>query len=279
MRRVLLLLTLALPLVSAQGEVVDIVRVETPARTMAEQPFSANVTVQNRGGPVTLDLLAALYSPGATDCGPATDPSFRGFTHLVQERLDLAPGETRVIADWRNAYGQERVEAKPREMTWCVFAARSDGTRLDYLDVEVVALSARGENARPTASFSWSPERPRVAEDVRFVARGQDADGDPVTFAWDFGRFDASGRARAEGEVATHAFYPEGTYTVTLTASDGLETMTMGQVLDVATGAAAPPEDEERPTPAPLALTLAAVASASLAATSWRHPRPRPRSR
>lgn len=72
-------------------------------------------------------------------------------------------------------------------------------------------------NEPPTASAGISPERPRVGEEVTFDGSGSsDADGDSLTYRWDFG----DGH-QANGEIVTHAYAKAGKYTVTLTVRDG----------------------------------------------------------
>lgn len=259
----LALLPLLLPHAAALGEVVDLVSVAPPERTLADRPFEAEATLRNKAAEArTVLLLAALYAPDANPCGPATGPGFRQFTHLVQERIPLAPGETRVVKAWAHAYRASSVQAAPAEAEWCAFVAEDAGERIEYLDYERVPLPVRGVNAAPTADFTWTPREPRATQDVTFQATGRDADGDPVTFRWDFGHANASGRRPVEGAVAGHFYYPEGAYVVTLTVSDGLDEAVVTRTLTVLPEAA-PPED--RDAPLPLILPLAALALAGLA--------------
>lgn len=74
-------------------------------------------------------------------------------------------------------------------------------------------------NRPPTATIAdWQPRTTAVVGGTRvgFGARGTDPDGDPLKFAWDFddGTFDT-------GEALFHVFHEEGTFTVTLTVTDG----------------------------------------------------------
>lgn len=255
----------------ALGEVVDIIGVSPPERTMAGKPFVVEVMLQNRAeAPRTVVLLGALYAKDAAECGPATQPGFKQFTHLVQERVTLQAGERRVVRNWTQAYEASNAEAAPRNAEWCAFVTEDAGERLNYLDYQSAPLSVRGANARPTASFSWLPERPVEARDVWFAAEGADADDDPVTFRWDFGHANASGRRPAEGATPTHFFYPAGRYVVTLAASDGLEETLVTREVEVLPegGASAttttPPVPREA-APLPLILPLAALAAAAWA--------------
>lgn len=232
---------------------------DAPERTQAGLPFDAEVTLQNKGPARDVDLFAALYAPGGAACGPATDPSFRAFTHLVQVRVRLDAGATHVERAWRQQYDAADVPRAPSTMEWCVFVGEDRAGRIEYFDHQAIPLATRGANARPVASFTWSPASPAALDDARFVADASDADGDPLSYRWDFGRFDAGGRATGEGEEAAHAFYPEGRYVVTLTVTDGLEETTVAN--EVTVGPEEPPAS--RGVPHPAALTLLALVLAA----------------
>lgn len=264
----LLALLLLVPGAAALGEVVDLTGVSPPERTMAGKPFVVEVTLVNHAAQAkSVVLLGALYGRAAPECGPATDPAFKQFTHLVQENLTLAAGERRTVHGWAQSYRKESVTAAPAMAEWCVFVAEDAGQRLDYLDYQSAPLSVRGANAKPTATLSWLPERPFEAQDVQFVAEGQDADGDPVTFSWDFGHLNASGKQEVTGDVATHFYYPAGRYTVTLTASDGLEETTVTREVEVAPEptTTSPTVEQRDDAPLPLILPLAALGAAAWA--------------
>lgn len=71
----------------------------------------------------------------------------------------------------------------------------------------------------PVASFTWSPPEPVVDETVTFDAtESYDPDGTIVSYFWDFGD-DTTGT----GNVTTHAYADDGTYTVTLKVTDNDE--------------------------------------------------------
>jgi PKD repeat protein len=70
--------------------------------------------------------------------------------------------------------------------------------------------------ASPTASFTYSPERPMVGGNIIFDASASyDPDGQIVSYQWDFGDSNS-----AEGQVVTHTYTKPGEYTVTLTVTD-----------------------------------------------------------
>ena len=73
-------------------------------------------------------------------------------------------------------------------------------------------------NAAPTASFTMSPGGAAVASAtvLTFTASGSDPNGDPVSFAWQFG----DGQT-GSGQTVTHSFASAGAFNVVLTATDG----------------------------------------------------------
>lgn len=267
-----LALLAVLPAAAAVGEEVDIVAVRAPERTAAGHAFDARVDLHNKGAAREVYLFAALYEGDAEEpCGPAGSPRWRGFTPLVQAVVDL-PAGARVTYPpegqrWAHRYGADQVERAVTTDEWCVFVAEDDAApSLRYLDLESVALATRGQNAPPSGSFAFAPDPAPVAADVRFEATGTDADGDPLVFRWDFGHANASGRGRAEGAVAFHPFYPEGTYAVTLTVSDGFDEAVVARDVAVLPADAVPPPAPvtsvaRDPVPAPLLLPALLVAA------------------
>lgn len=265
MRAALLLLVLVLAIPGAQAA-VRVEEIGVPERTLAGKPFEASVTLVNEGPAQDVTLLAAIYrrDEGADPCGAATDPRFRTFTHVVQEGIHLpadgvvehpAPG-----ARWLQKYAKERVPRGPTLDEFCVFVARSEsGPTLAYEGFGTTLLSVRGENAAPVVDVEWEPRMPRATEDVEFRATGSDADGDPVSYRWDFGHANASGRATVEGARVSHFFYPEGEYAVTLVATDGLNDTRVTRMITVLAADAEPPA-RGFPVPAPSALAILALA-------------------
>ncbi|HET6404841.1 MAG TPA: PKD domain-containing protein [Candidatus Thermoplasmatota archaeon] len=267
----LLLALLLIPTASAAVRIDDAV---LPERTMAGKPFPVNLTLTNDGRePRTVWLFAALYErqEGAGPCGPAVGGRFKTFTHLLQENVRIPAGATIAYPDgddrWLHLYRSEHVAPAPALAEFCVFVANaSQGQMLQYESFRSFELPVRGVNAKPTASFTWSPERPGATQDVAFRAEGSDADGDPVTFSWDFGHLNASGRARAVGSSPTTFFYPPGDFVVTLTASDGLEETQVARTIAVGEAPARQtPARGPFDVPLPALVALAALALAARA--------------
>ena len=73
-------------------------------------------------------------------------------------------------------------------------------------------------NQPPSASFTYSPESPRVRETVTFTSTSSDPDGSIASQAWDLdddGEFDD-----ASGDTASRAFAKKGRYVVRLRVVD-----------------------------------------------------------
>ena len=70
--------------------------------------------------------------------------------------------------------------------------------------------------------------RPRTGEPQRFTAVASDADGDTLTYRWDYG--DGSS---GSGAMTEHSYASAGTYTAVATVSDGTDSVTESVVLTV----------------------------------------------
>lgn len=275
-RWVVLALLFLAPLANAQSG-VTLSDVRVPDLTVAGSPWEAHVRVTNDETPRTVYLFAALYAPAeGKSCGAATDPRFRAFTPLLQARIVMNAG---AVVDyppegdsWLQKYEPNKVPQGSATMEWCVFAAE-DGTgntaQINYLAFQSVALATRSQNSAPIGFFTWSPPVPEATQDVVFTAEGADQDGDDLSYHWDFGHANASGRAVATGPVVSTFFYPAGTFPVTLRISDGYNETVITQDVRIAeegNGVAEPTPERAAKTPVPFALVGVAVVIAALAA-------------
>lgn len=75
-------------------------------------------------------------------------------------------------------------------------------------------------NPPEITGLTATPNPALTNEEIVFRINASDADGDPLTFDWDFG----DGQ-RAAGPDATHRFAAAGTYTVTCVVNDGQESV------------------------------------------------------
>lgn len=275
----LLLATLLLaPLAAAQEARLS--GLVAPERTMAGRPFDLAVTIQNDGATErTVYLFAALYAKeaGKGPCGAATDARYRGLTQSAQEPIRVPAGATVAYPPrgeaWTHRYSADQVPAAPTPHELCVFLVEDDkaGTAtIRYLDLATTTVSTRGVNQAPTVGFDWSPRVPMAAQDAVFTASGADADRDPLTFRWDFGHHDASGRAVAEGREVTHYFYPEGEYDVLVVASDGFDEARASERVRVVPEVATQPPAGVPTSPIPAAGALVAIVALAMAASRRR---------
>ena len=94
-------------------------------------------------------------------------------------------------------------------------------------------------NTAPTASFTHSVvhNTSTAGGTVTFDSTATDADGDDITYSWDFG--DDTTPTEATEADPSHIYAANGTYTVTLTVSDGTDSYTTDPV-DIIVGNVAP---------------------------------------
>ena len=79
------------------------------------------------------------------------------------------------------------------------------------------ARASRRTRRRPRRRRPTRPPAPRPLT-VSFTGTGADADGDPLTYAWDF---TSDGTVDATTANASHTYAEPGEYTATFTVSDG----------------------------------------------------------
>ncbi len=78
-------------------------------------------------------------------------------------------------------------------------------------------LSGAGSSSRPVAAFSLSPAHPRAKHALHFNASASHEKGGRIShYRWSFGD-----GGKGSGRKVTHTFRRRGTYTVTLTVTDG----------------------------------------------------------
>jgi PKD repeat protein len=123
--------------------------------------------------------------------------------------FDLTTDGAHVFHDWQGQVG-------------VIGALGNDQTHPDQT-VRRVTLNVAGRVVSgmtavlPTANFSFAPPHPVAGHAVSFDGSpSADADGDRLTYAWDFGDGSSASDARP-----VHTFASQGTYNVTLTVDDG----------------------------------------------------------
>lgn len=177
----------------------------------------------------------ALADPAASFSISDERPA-RGQTVTLTATAEcLAP----VSCTWS---GDDGLSASGREVT---HAYSSLGTKQVTLtvddpaegsgDPEVVTRTVEVVNRAPEVSFDYEATN----LDVAFTARATDADGDPLTYRWDFG--DGSPASDADRLAdPTHTYGAAGSYDVTLEVSDGHDTSRHSASVTVVAANAAP---------------------------------------
>ena len=115
------------------------------------------------------------------------------------------------FGDGATASGRTAEHAYAADGSYTVTLVVTDDRGASSTATRVVQV-ARPANAAPTASFTASTQGLGVVVDASASA---DADGSVASYAWDFGD-----GATASGRTAEHAYAADGSYTVTLVATD-----------------------------------------------------------
>ena len=91
--------------------------------------------------------------------------------------------------------------------------------------------------APPTANFTFQPAAPTIGTNVTFT---DGSSGSPTSWAWNFGD-PASGTSNtSNAQNPTHAFLSAGTYTVSLTATNGSGSNTATKSITASNGGSVP---------------------------------------
>jgi chitodextrinase len=79
-----------------------------------------------------------------------------------------------------------------------------------------------------SVTLSTGSKAAKVGQAVTFTAAATDADGDQLTYSWDFGD-----GTTAAGDVAQHSYAGAGAYRAVVTVSDGGDTATQAVLVTV----------------------------------------------
>jgi beta propeller repeat protein len=199
--------------------------------------LTADVTTGLAPLTVTFDRNIALY------CGPILIvpgtplPTFDPECYLQTVTLDFGDGsapETAAI----NQNGQTLNSSYPT-VSHTYTAAGSYLATLTATDnigqtaTDTVLIEVTAPNTPPTASPTATPNSGTVPLNVAFAANAADADGDPLSYDWDFGD-PTSGAANTDTSADPgHTYNAAGQYSVTLTVSDGIASTTSSLTVNV----------------------------------------------
>ena len=99
-----------------------------------------------------------------------------------------------------------------------VFGDVTESTEADNLGYFTTKITVTAANNKPTITSapSFDPPAPIIGQTVTFSVAAGDIDNDPLTIAWNFGDGNMG-----NGTNPTHIYDTPGTYTVTVSVSDG----------------------------------------------------------
>lgn len=253
------------------GQTIDITAVEHPALIVPGKVFYVNVTAKNKASvDHSFGLFVVIYriEPDGS-CDSGTGDAYLERVSAFVKSVDLKAGEETTIRGeenhWAHQVSVERGLATG-EYEVCAWAESfKKGTMENpvfpwFYDYFPYRQALRATNAAPNVTIAPGPVtvEPNVA--VAFAASATDADGDTVSFKWDFGD-----GTKGEGEAPSHAFRLEGNFTVNAIASDGFDVATATRTISVD----AP--DGANPTPdVSLPLVVAGAALVALARSRTR---------
>jgi cytochrome c len=173
------------------------------------------------GGMVDLRLDA----PDGAVIGTATLPPTAGWQDFrsVTVPLDADDGTHRLYLTFKRIPGQRST---------------------DLFDLDELTFVGKGiaANSAPTAAAQATPTAGAIPLAVNFTGTGTDADGDPLTYAWDF---TTDGTVDATTANATHTYTTPGLHTATFTVSDGERSRSAAVQVNAYPPVAACPGDDE----------------------------------
>lgn len=250
--------------------------------------FSTAVRVTNDDDPSQVNPEAIVYTDPSVEGCPDDE---RAFTvSFIRKTRDLEPNAQIEIggsddptvggnAYWPMAISQEyrdpnageSVEFGGDEHTFCtnVRVTGQDASCNKPDDQTCVVATdpfrayVREDNAAPEITEFSVPENPEPGQTVLFEADAEDADTQPrpdsLSFTWTAGSFEDTGR------TVQHAFPINDTYTVTLSVTDGFDTVERSVEVAVGDAGEEGPIGGDDRIPLPPALALIGLVAAALA--------------
>ncbi len=186
--------------------------------------YAAKVTVSDGKGGTATQTLSVVVTQGnraptvvaaRTPTGTIAPGAAVAFTATGTD-LD---GDTLTYAwdfgDTTSSTQQNPTKTFPNAGTYAVKVTVSDGK--GGTGQATLSVVVAGANLDPTVTAARTPTgNTRVGVPIAFTATGTDPDGDPLTYAWDFGDSTSSTQ-----QNPTKSFLTAATFNVTVTVSDG----------------------------------------------------------
>ncbi len=188
--------------VTDELDAVDIASVLVEVRLYLPSLFISDL-VHDGTSPIEGDTILITAKVGNDGEADAEGVVVRLFVDGVDVHSDLVTvvvdGETTVSYPWTADEGTHTIRVEAADAH-------------DELSLTVAA------NNPPTAGPAVEDERKyKPGEQVRFLAEASDADGDALSYVWDFG----DGTPVSTDRDPSHVFEQAGTYTISLELSDG----------------------------------------------------------
>ncbi len=233
----------------------------TPKEIQAEH-YTGHVGTQSN----TVANAEGGRTVGYTDAGEYIYFEPVSLANINQLRIRYAAGEDGGFVDVREGALDGNVigtAALPPTATWTdfqnvtipinpggtsgrlyfTFRAMSSTNPTDLFDLDQFTFIGKGvaANAAPVVSAEATPTTGRAPLTVQLTGTASDADGDALTYAWDF---TSDGTTDATTANAVHTYTAPGAHVAKLTVSDGGYTRTETVTVNVFGNAGCPGSDE-----------------------------------
>jgi PKD repeat protein len=187
----------------------------------AEGSYTATLTVNDGFDDTVATVDVLVNTPPTIDNGPIANPnpvslasSAVNFNVTATDANGHDLTYTWDFGDGNGDTGSAPNHTYAGSGDYTATVVVSDGTDSVQGSVDVRVNTPPTIDTGPGAS----PTLAEIRETVTFGAMATDTNGDNLTYSWDFG----DGTSMS-GENATHDYASDGTYTVTLTVTDGLD--------------------------------------------------------
>ncbi len=147
----------------------------------------------------------------------ASDPDGDTLSYTLVSGVGSISGNTYTFtANWDDDHKNETYDVK-------IKACDAEDCTSDTFTIRVNDI-----NRKPEIDSVNVPTQGYVYQTITFSAQAHDDDNDALTYHWDFGDGSA-----ADGNSVNHAYNATGNYTLTLTVSDGIDSVTARRQIEI----------------------------------------------